>query len=356
MGLYRTKFFARKVFKNIFESMAFLYPDFISYLAVAVSFVAGVLFYYSRANPHLLVFCIILILLRMFLNTADGVVAKIRKRESLLGEIVNAFPDRYSDIFTLAGIALAGYANYWIGIGAISSMFLVSYSGMLGKAIGLSWRHEGPLGKVERLAILILFSLLQLIFKGKTFWDLYPLAWALIVFIVFGQWTVLNRIRKTYTEIQDKELSPPEKKTLILFDSYTGNTKKVAKQIAKAVNGEAVPVKEKPSLRGYDFIFIGSLDRKAKPTPKIIDFLKRRKFNKPYGIFITYGVPVWGPISSKMCVKRLQEVIGRKARGFFFCKGKHYRFPFYKGHPDEEELLSARVFGLRLLKKVFKNG
>lgn len=356
MNLYRTKFFARKVFKNIFGKMSFINPDLISYLAVAFSFVAGVLFYYSKASPLLLVFCIILILVRMFLNTADGVVAEIRKRKSLLGEIVNAFPDRYSDIFTLTGIALAGYANYWIGIGAIASMFLVSYSGMLGKAIGLSWRHEGPLGKVERLTILILFSLLQLIFKDKIFWGLYPLAWALIVFIVFGQWTVLNRIRKTYIEIQGKELSPPDKKVLILFDSYTGNTKKVAKQIAKAVNGRAVSVKEKPSLKEYDFVFIGSLDQKAKPTPKIIDFLKEQKCKKPYGIFITYGVPIWGPISSKMCVKRLQEVIKRKALGSFFCKGKHYRFPFYKGHPDEDELLSARVFGLRLLSKVFKNG
>jgi archaetidylinositol phosphate synthase len=356
MGLYGTKFFARKVFKSIFESMAFLSPDLISYLAVAVSFVAGVLFYYSRTNPLFLVFCIILILMRMFLNTADGVVAKIRERKSLVGEIVNAFPDRYSDIFTLAGIALAGYANYWIGIGAIASMFLVSYSGMLGKAVGLSWRHEGPLGKVERLVILIVFSLLQLIFKDKTFWGLYPLAWALIVFIIFGQWTVLNRIRKTYAEIQDKELRPPDKKTLILFDSYTGNTKKVAKQIAKAVQGKAVSAKEKPSLRGYDFVFIGSLDQKAKPTPKLIDFLKKKKFNKPYGIFITYGVPIWGPISSRICVRVLQEVIGEKACGIFLCRGKHYRFPFYKGHPDEEELLSARVFGLRLLRKVFKNG
>jgi archaetidylinositol phosphate synthase len=356
MGLYKTKFFARKVFKNIFESMSFLNPDLISYFAVVLSFFAGVLFYYSRENPFILVFCIILILVRMFLNTADGVVAKIRKRKSLLGEVVNAFPDRYSDIFTLAGIALAGYANYWLGIGAIASMFLVSYSGMLGKAIGLSWRHEGPLGKVERLVILILFSLLQLIFMDKTFWGLYPLAWALIVFIVFGQWTVFNRIRKIYAEIQDKELIPPDKKTLILFDSYTGNTKKVAKQIAKAVKGKAVSVKEKPSLRGFDFVFIGSLNKKAKPTPKIIDFLKKKKLNKPYGVFITYGVPVWGPLSSKMCVKRLQEVIGGKALGCFFCKGKHYRFPFYKGHPDEEELLSARVFGLRLLRKVFKNG
>ncbi len=356
MGLYKTKFVARKVFKNIFESMAFLHPDFISYLAVVLSIVTGISFYYSKKTTLLLILCIILILLRMFLNTADGVVAKIRERKTLIGEIVNALPDRYSDIFTLAGIALAGFANYWIGISAMATMFLVSYSGMLGKAIGLSWRHEGPLGKVERLVILIFFSILQLILRERTFMGFYPLGWALIIFIVFGQWTVFNRIRKTYTEILDKELKPPNKKTLILFDSYTGNTEKVAKQIGKAVKGKVVSVKKNPSLKEYDFVFIGSLDQKAKPTPRIIDFLKKKNFDKQYGIFITHGVPIWGPISSKMCVKKLQEVIGKKSSGYFFCKGKHYRFPFYKDHPDEEELLSARVFGLKLLRRVFKNG
>jgi CDP-diacylglycerol--glycerol-3-phosphate 3-phosphatidyltransferase len=356
MGLYKSKFLARKVFKNIFESMAFIHPDFISYLAVVLSIVTGISFYYSKKNPFFLVLCIVLILLRMFLNTADGVVAKIRERKSLTGEIVNALPDRYSDIFTLVGITLAGFTNYWIGISAIASMFLVSYSGMLGKAIGLSWRHEGPLGKVERLVILIFFSILQIIFKDRMFWGLYPLAWSLIVFIVFGQWTIFNRVRKTYTEIMDKELSPPNKRALILFDSYTGNTKKVAKQIGKAVKGKVISVKNKPSLRNFDFIFIGTLDQKAMPTPKIIDFVGKKKFGKPYGIFITYGVPIWGAISSKMCVKKLEKAIGKKACGYFFCKGKHYRFPFYKGHPDEEELLSARVFGVKLLRKVFKNG
>jgi len=161
MGLYILKFGFRRFLAPLLALCKNVNPDIISYLALVVSLFTGIFFYSSQNNPSLLLWAIGLILLRMVLNTLDGMIAIEQKKSSPQGEIVNALPDRYSDIFTVAGIVFLPDINIYLGVFALVSVLLVSYTGMLAKAIGLNWQHQGPLGKVERLISIMLFSLGQ---------------------------------------------------------------------------------------------------------------------------------------------------------------------------------------------------
>lgn len=149
----------------------------------------------------------------MTLNTLDGVVAIQRGDDNKIhGKIINALPDRYGDIFIVGGILLSPICSDFIGLLGLGTMFLVSYSGMLGKALGVSWQGHGPLDKVERLFLLIIFAYLQYLgyTNGAPFvqvagYNLSYLEICMIIFFVLGQITVLRRVGGIYKEDKDLE-------------------------------------------------------------------------------------------------------------------------------------------------------
>jgi phosphatidylglycerophosphate synthase len=205
MGLYILKFGFREVLKPLLKICGKMDPDILSYIAVIVAAVTGAAFYLSPINSYWLLVAIFLTFIRMILNTLDGVIAIEQKKTSLTGEIVNALPDRYSDIFVMLGLVLMPGNNIVLGILALISVFLVSYTGMLGKAVGVNWQHHGPLGKVERLLSMMIFSLAQFLFSvfGCQI-DLW--SWFYVWFIVTGQITVFNRLQGMLIEIRGKNV------------------------------------------------------------------------------------------------------------------------------------------------------
>ena len=208
MALHQLKYPYRKFILPLAKKISFINPDVFSWMAFAVTFITGYCFYAGNENPKLFLWIILLIFLRMTLNTLDGVVAIQRGDDSRIhGKIINALPDRYGDIFIVGGILLSPICNDFIGLLGLASMFLVSYAGMLGKALGVSWQGHGPLDKVERLVWLIIFAFLQyygyvhnapvLDFHGYHF---SYLEICMLLFFVLGQITVLRRVGGIYKE------------------------------------------------------------------------------------------------------------------------------------------------------------
>lgn len=77
-------------------------------------------------------------------------------------------------------------------------------------------------------------------------------------------------------------------KVLIVFDSYFGNTQKIAEAIFDVVqnNGELSSVNELQINEYYDLIVIGSPTRAFRPTKKIVSFAKNlRKEQLKYVAF-----------------------------------------------------------------------
>jgi len=212
MGLYTWKFPYRKILLPLAKRLKWVNPDILSYLAVVVAFLTGICFYFAYSKNWLLLWAIGLTFLRMTLNTIDGVIAIERGKLRLKGEIVNALPDRYSDIFVMLGIAFSPYCCIHIGTIAAISVLLVSYTGMLGKAVGVNWQHHGPLGKVERLILMMIASFVQYILtaRGLKYFTFFsyrttPLELLMFLFIVGAQITIFNRVRGMLKEIREKE-------------------------------------------------------------------------------------------------------------------------------------------------------
>ncbi len=212
LALHTLKYPYRKMLDSLAEKIRWVHPDVISFIAFFVALCNGVVYYWSGVHPVLLIVAICLIILRMTLNTLDGVIALKIGRTSMIGEMVNALPDRYADIFILVGIALSSLCNVRIGLLASLTVLLVSYSGILGKALGVSWQHHGPLDKVDRLILIMIFSLIQfiLIKTGHPRVAIFSLSGTaldicMILFIVLGQISVINRVRGMMKEIQSAE-------------------------------------------------------------------------------------------------------------------------------------------------------
>jgi flavodoxin I len=63
---------------------------------------------------------------------------------------------------------------------------------------------------------------------------------------------------------------------LVVYDSYFGNTEKVAQGIAEAIGGQSKKVNSlsEEDLTGLKVLFVGSPTRAFRPTPAILTFIK----------------------------------------------------------------------------------
>ena len=367
MGLYLLKFPYRKALFPLGKGLAWLHPDVVSYSAVAAAAGTGWCFYRAGDSPGLLIWAVALTLVRMTLNTLDGVMAIERGDLSLRGEIVNALPDRYSDLMVVGGVVLSPLCNVPLGVAALCSMALVSYTGMLGKALGVSWQHHGPLGKVERLIVLMVFSLIQFFYlrgAAQAEWfgiSATPMEWAMGLFVMLGQVTVYNRLRGQLREIARKEALERlgrhrnRDRALVIFDSMTGNTRRVAEQIAAGLGCRAAHISQEPDPGGPHLVVLGSPNIHKMPSQAMQNFQAGTP-GRPrcLAVFATFGMPVWGQISTPICLRSMAAAWDVKPIGRFACPGVQAKHGTYAGRPNEEDLLDAFLFGLKLSRKLDK--
>ena len=244
-------------------------------------------------------------------------------------------------------------------------MLLVSYTGMLGKAVGVEWQHHGPLGKVERLICVMAFTLLQYLCLRRGFahvsilgYSFTSLEWCMVLFVVLGQVTVFNRVRSMLRQIAAREWPARAeshlagKRILVTYDSRTGNTARVASRIGEALRAEVRRLDDVTEADGYDLVVLGSPNMRGRPSGKVAQFLRKLRCTTGYAIFITYGMPVWGVLSTRMCTSFLRKTAGRKPTGVFSCKGRHAKYGTFKNHPTSEDLVSAYLFGVKLGKSL----
>ena len=363
MGLYVLKYPYRKVLMPLSRALGWVHPDVLSYLAVAAAAAAAACYLHAATWPALLLWAVGLTLLRMTLNTLDGMIAIARGALWLKGEIVNALPDRYSDIFLVGGIALSPLCSAGWGLAAMASMLLVSYAGMLGKALGAAWQHHGPLGKVERLVLVMAFSLAQYVRlrSGAPAWavlgfSLTPLECCMGLFVVLGQVTVVKRTRGMLRQIARLEWPrryagrEAGRRVLVVYDSATGNTRKAAAAIADCLKADLARADAAPDPSAYDLVVIGSPTIRGEPARAVLRFLADRAPLKRCAAFVTYGAPVWGPIAARKAMRCIARAAGARPIATFTCKGYHAKFKTYRGHPNDDDLLSAFLFGIKLAK------
>jgi phosphatidylglycerophosphate synthase len=139
-------------------------PDAISATSVAFAVLGGALMMASGAfegwgRALALVAAALCIQGRLLCNLLDGMVAVEHGRASPAGPVWNELPDRFADVFLLAG---AGYGAQTAGLsggdalGWIAAVLAVmtAYVRELGRGLGQPADFSGPMAKQHRMAAL----------------------------------------------------------------------------------------------------------------------------------------------------------------------------------------------------------
>jgi archaetidylinositol phosphate synthase len=205
MVLDRKRQWADPLLSKISQRFIRLNPDSISWIALVFALVSGVFFYFSSPERELsnyfLFAAALFVLLNGLFDAIDGKVAKLTKKASLRGDFLDHALDRYADVFMVGGLALSTWSRPSIGLLAIVGMLLTSYMGTQSQAIGYKRDYSGLLGRADRLALLMIFPIIQhliLRYPLQLPWDTTVLEWVLIYFAVMGNITALQRFYSTY--------------------------------------------------------------------------------------------------------------------------------------------------------------
>src|SRR5438552_14029914 len=173
-------------------------PNLVSWIAFLAAVGAGISFFIGGGG--LLGLALALMLVASYLDALDGKIAKMAGKASVRGDFLDHVLDRYADVFMLGGIAFSAYCDLRIGTFALLGVLLTSYMGTQAQAVGQGRRYAGLLGRGDRLVLLFLGGLLQLIVSpaGKVVWGIAPVAfqpleWVLVLFAVLGNLTAVQR-------------------------------------------------------------------------------------------------------------------------------------------------------------------
>jgi CDP-diacylglycerol--glycerol-3-phosphate 3-phosphatidyltransferase len=155
IGLYNLKYPARKLIAALLPYLKSVNPNWVSLSLIPV----GICTAWAYFSGYLLVGAA-LIVLRMFLGTLDGLLAEHFQKKSVLGEALNRLTPEICDIFLFS--ALAFQFPIW-GLLALGTSWMTSFAGLIGLVVNRGIQSVGPTGQTDRLAALILFSLLSLL-------------------------------------------------------------------------------------------------------------------------------------------------------------------------------------------------
>lgn len=174
-------------------------PDAVSWVAFGAAVAAGIAFYIG--GGWFLVLALLLILVNAYLDALDGKIAKLAGKASARGDFLDHVLDRYADVFMLGGVAFSAmYCQVWVGTLALLGVLLTSYMGTQAQAVGQGRQYRGLLGRADRLVLLFVGGLIQLILapSGGLSFGVAPIAfgpleWFMVLFAVLGHATAVQR-------------------------------------------------------------------------------------------------------------------------------------------------------------------
>ena len=141
-------------------------------------------------------------------------------------------------------------------------------------------------------------------------------------------------------------------KLVVLCSSKTGNTRKIADEMAADLNCESVRISQTGAssdldLNTYDLIFLGTGIRAGNPNEDLLNYLKTVdiKESKSFAVFLTWG---GAGKTDQAVIGRLKGILeskGQKVIGDYFrCYGG-WQFAFLRrGHPNNEDFKAARIW------------
>ena len=157
-------------------------------------------------------------------------------------------------------------------------------------------------------------------------------------------------------------------KAIVLYNSHTGNTKKVAEKIAEGLGVESRDKKNIPDLQDFDLVALGSwviMGRISFGGARYLRRIRKKLAGKKVALFFTSAGPDedhWkkedGSKPRKIkdvMFKQMERIVNKHGNVSilserFYCKG-YIKFGGQEdniGHPTDEDLEKAKEFGGQL--------
>lgn len=192
MGIYATKSKWQKALQPIVDFCVAkrIHPNAFTYGALFLSLLAALALYLANTNKNWLWIVPPLVLIRLLLNLMDGQVARSLNLADDWGEVKNEFGDRIADGMIFAAIGLGGYTRTTLALVTLTLILLVSYLGILGKAVRGQRVYGGLFGKGDRMVSLAVFTIYPAWTGNLASYDYYLIFAGVAAFI-----TIIQRLR-----------------------------------------------------------------------------------------------------------------------------------------------------------------
>lgn len=167
-------------------------PNFVTSLALLSSTISAIFFFFK-----IVFLAAIFLALSGFLDLLDGMIARISKRETRLGNVMDSVMDRYSDFLPILSIGFAGLAGWpYVALAIFGSMIPSYVRAKIEMNLTNSMKGKVILGeRADRLIILIFFSLIYYLYENS-----FNLAFILI--FIIGNFAAMLRLYYNYNELK----------------------------------------------------------------------------------------------------------------------------------------------------------
>ncbi len=176
-----------------------LTPNIVTTIGFVLAFLASLAYAItSKEQPLWLLVAVFLLMASGFCDTLDGILARTYQQGSTFGGFLDSLLDRYADAFVLAGIIISGLCNLIVGLVALASSLMVSYTRARAEAAGIKMESIGIAERPERIIILAAISI------AAVFW-IPLLNIGMIIIAVLATFTVLQRGIHVYKTLKNRD-------------------------------------------------------------------------------------------------------------------------------------------------------
>ncbi|MBR5430455.1 MAG: flavodoxin [Firmicutes bacterium] len=136
-------------------------------------------------------------------------------------------------------------------------------------------------------------------------------------------------------------------KIAVRYYTKTGNTKRLAEAVAKAVGAEALPLSA-PVEEPVDILFLGNSYYAFSIDPEVRDFIRKLDKNK-VGRIVNFGSAAMLNSTYKKVKAEADKVGIPMDEREFHCKGEFKGI--HKGKPDAADLAAAAEFAKSIISE-----
>lgn len=202
MGIYGIKPWFQKQLQPVVKALWHVHPDVLTWSALGVSMVSAGFLYSANEQPLMALVAAPLLLLRLALNALDGMVAKQTGKARAAGEVINELSDRLSDVAIFLPFAFWPDIKVHLVLLAIIAMLIVSYVGVLGKAVGAEREYGGMLGKADRMILLMVACVVYAVAPDRQLYNFSIFEIMFVLFIPLASITLLQRLDKIFAKLE----------------------------------------------------------------------------------------------------------------------------------------------------------